>query len=220
MADIEQNYRNIRNRMAQAAESVGRDPEEITLVAVSKTQSVEAIRRLYDLGHRVFGENKLQEAIPKTEALPNDIEWHFIGKLQSNKIKRAAELFAVIQTIESESQIRELAKLTRPIHVLIEVNIAHEAQKSGIFAEYLDDFYQKLIQYDRIQFHGLMTVGPVVANPALTRSYFAELRRLSTGLGGKWLSMGMSNDFDVAIQEGATHVRVGSALFGERATQK
>ena len=187
----------------------------VTLIAVSKTHPADSIRAMYDLGHRVFGESRLQEAIPKIEALPGDIEWHFIGKLQSNKAKKATEYFRAIHTIESESQLKELAK-GRPIDGLVEVNIGEEPQKSGIAPEMLDDFLKIVLQYDQVKFRGLMAIGPAHPNAEAMRPYFQRMFRLNERVQGEWLSIGMSQDFDVAIQEGATHVRVGTALFGER----
>ena len=195
---------------------VSRDPSSVTLIAVSKTQSVDNVRKLYDLGHREFGESRLQELIPKAEVLPKDIVWHFIGKLQSNKIRKAAEICSAIHTIESDSQIKEFCKFSKRINVLIEVNIAKEEQKSGIFPKSLDVFHQSVIQSNLAEFRGLMTIGPIVREAEDSRPYFAEMRRLNEQLGGDWLSMGMSKDFGVAIQEGATHIRVGTSLFGER----
>jgi pyridoxal phosphate enzyme (YggS family) len=164
----------------------------------------------------VFGESRLQELISKSSELPNDIEWHFIGTLQSNKIRGASEKCKVLHTIESSSQLRELCKLSKQIDVLIELNIANEAQKSGIFAKNLDVLYQSVIQSDQAKFRGLMTIGPIVREAEDSRPYFAELRKLNEQIGGEWLSMGMSGNFGVAIQEGATHIRVGTSLFGER----
>ena len=195
---------------------MSRDPASITLIAVSKTQPIDNVRKLYDIGHREFGESRLQELLPKAEALPKDIVWHYIGKLQSNKIRKAAEICSVLHTIDSESQIREFSKFSKRIDVLIEVNIANEEQKSGIFAKSLDVLHQSVIQSDQAKFRGLMTIGPIVREAEDSRPYFAELRRLNEHLGGDWLSMGMSKDFGVAIQEGATHIRVGTSLFGER----
>ncbi|MFN8220353.1 MAG: YggS family pyridoxal phosphate-dependent enzyme [Fimbriimonadales bacterium] len=205
----------IQDRIERACETVGRDPALVTLIAVSKTHPADSIRALYDLGHRVFGESRLQEAIPKIEALPGDIEWHFIGKLQSNKAKKATEYFRAIHTIESESQLKELAK-GRPIDGLVEVNIGEEPQKSGIAPEMLDDFLKIVLQYDQVKFRGLMAIGPAHPNAEAMRPYFQRMFRLNERVQGEWLSIGMSQDFDVAIQEGATHVRVGTALFGER----
>ena len=209
-------FRAVRDEIERNCSLISRDPASVTLIAVSKTQSVDNVRKLYDLGHREFGESRLQELEPKAEALPNDIVWHFIGKLQSNKIRRAASICSVIHTIESESQIKEFSKLSKQISVLIEVNIAIEEQKSGIFPKSLDVFHQSVIQSNLAEFRGLMTIGPIVREAEDSRPYFADLRRLNEKIGGDWLSMGMSGNFGVAIQEGATHIRVGTSLFGER----
>lgn len=211
-----QNFDEVRERIQEAAQSVGRDPAEVTLIAVTKTVPVEVIRMAYDLGHRDFGENRVQEAIPKIAALPNDIRWHFIGTLQSNKARRVGTHFAVVHTLESESQLVELTKAGKVIDGLIEVNIGSEAQKSGILSTELPKFSKIVVQYPLVRLRGLMTVGPVHPNAELMRPFFRELRELGERIGGAWLSMGMSNNFEVAIQEGSTHVRVGSALFGAR----
>lgn len=213
---MRQRYQTILEEIARNCDLVGRDPSSVTLIAVSKTQPLEKVRKLYDLGHRHFGESRLQELIPKAEAMPKDVVWHFIGKLQSNKLRRAAEICRVLHTIESENQVKELRKLSEPIEVLIEVNIAEEAQKSGIFPTSLDELHQSIIQSNLAIFRGLMTIGPIVRNAEDSRPYFEKLRKLNEKIGGEWLSMGMSADFGVAIQEGATHVRIGTSLFGER----
>ena len=213
---MNQRYRQLQSRIAVAAASVNRDPSGVTLIAVSKTYSSQAIRELYDLGHRDFGESRLQELIPKWEELPKDIRWHFIGKLQSNKVKRAAEICTTIHTIESTSQLKELYKSSQPVEVFIEVNIAGEQQKSGILQKSLDTFARDVIRCDQANLSGLMTIGPVVGDPEESRSYFKKLRQLGESIGTKNLSMGMSLDFEVAIQEGATHIRVGTLLFGAR----
>lgn len=211
-------YREILTRVADASQSVGRDPNSVTLIAVSKTYPVDAIRELYDLGHRDFGESRLQELIPKWEELPKDIRWHFIGKLQSNKTKRAAEICHAIHTIEATSQLKELNKSDKPVQVFIEVNIAEEEQKSGILQNSLDTFAQDVIRCEQANLSGLMTIGPVVEDPEQSRPYFEKLRHLGEAIGTMNLSMGMSLDFEVAIQEGATHIRVGTLLFGARNT--
>ena len=203
----------VRDRVEAAAISVGRDPADIQLIAVSKTQPVEAIKSLYDLGIRQFGESRLQEAIPKVEALPNDIEWHFIGHLQSNKARRVAEVFSVVQTLSTEGQLRELAKGAGVVSALIEVNIAREPQKSGILMENLARFRDLVLQCKQVHLRGLMTIGPLVADQEQIRPYFRELAQANQD---PWLSMGMSDSLEVGIQEGATHVRVGTSLFGER----
>lgn len=210
------NLREVHRRIERACESCGRDPASVTLVAVSKTVPISQIQEAYDAGQRIFGESRLQEALPKLDALPRDIEWHFIGKLQSNKARRAAERFDVIQTLESESQLREIAKCGRVIQGLIEINAANEAQKSGISANLLAEFAQKVIQYEQVRLRGLMSIGPANRNAEDSRPFFRTMRELAASIGADWLSMGMSGDMDVAIQEGATHVRVGTAIFGER----
>ncbi|MBS1701907.1 MAG: YggS family pyridoxal phosphate-dependent enzyme [Armatimonadetes bacterium] len=209
-------YQAVLDEIASNCDLVGRDPASVTLIAASKTQPADIVRKLYDLGHRHFGESRLQELIPKAETLPPDIVWHFIGKLQSNKLRRAAEICGVIHTIETQSQVKEISKLSKPIQVLIEVNTANEPQKSGILEKSLDEFHNCVIQSDLAIFRGLMTIGPIVREAEDSRPYFEKLRRLNEKVGGDWLSMGMSKDFGVAIQEGATHVRVGTSLFGER----
>ena len=216
MVDLFDRLEALKARVASACDVACRDPLGVTLVAVTKTVSIQDIRAAYELGIRHFGENRLQEALPKIEALPSDITWHFIGKLQSNKVRRAAQSFTVIHTIETESQLRELANADRPIDVLVEVNIAEELQKSGILPSEVEDFTKKVLQCETAHFRGLMTIGPANQNPEALRPFFGSLRGLNEKVDGTWLSMGMSSDFDVAIQEGATHIRVGSALFGAR----
>lgn len=206
----------VRERMAKAAESAGRRPDEVSLIAVTKTVAPVRILEAYEAGQRAFGESRVQEAALKVARLPADIEWHFIGKLQSNKVRKAATLFRVIHTLESLSQLREFDKLAMPVDALVEVNLAHEAQKSGLLPEGLDEFWEVASQCKGVRVRGLMTIGPNLGDPEAMRPFFKELRRLGERFGCDWLSMGMSADFDVAIQEGATHVRVGSALFGDR----
>ncbi|MDH4388381.1 MAG: YggS family pyridoxal phosphate-dependent enzyme [Fimbriimonas sp.] len=209
-------YRNIQDRIARACDSVGRDASSVTLIAVSKTYPASAIQELYDLGHRDFGESRLQELVPKVEELPKDIRWHFIGKLQSNKTRRAAEICHAIHTIETSSQLKELNKSEKSVDVFIEVNVAEEEQKSGILQNSLDTFVQDVIRCEQANLSGLMTIGPVVQDPEQSRPYFRKLRHLGESIGTKNLSMGMSLDFEVGIQEGATHIRVGTLLFGAR----
>jgi pyridoxal phosphate enzyme (YggS family) len=212
---MREELQSIRDRIARAAESVGRDPSEVTLVAVSKSFGPDAIQEAYDLGLRDFGESRFQEAFPKIKVLPADIRWHFIGSIQSNKARRIAEAFHLIQSLSSETAAREIDKAEGPTNVLIEVNIAQEPQKSGISLNRLDEFAQSLLHYPQVHLLGLMTVGPAL-EPEEMRPYFREMRRLRDRLRLSELSMGMSSDFDVAIQEGATHIRVGRALFGAR----
>lgn len=213
---IAKNIALIQSQIDRAAETVQRDPNEITLIAVSKTFPIDAIREAYDAGHRHFGESRLQEAQPKIKALPGDIVWHFIGNLQSNKAKKVAQLFEVIHTLESESQLKEIAKAGRQVDGFIEVNIAKETQKAGISTDEVDELIEVVLHYPQVRLCGLMTIGPVEENPETSRKYFRVLKNLANEKDLKGLSMGMSQDFDVAIQEGATHIRVGSAIFGSR----
>ncbi len=207
----------IKHEIARACLSCGRDPSSVTLIAVSKTVSVEDIQTAYDLGIRHFGESRFQEALPKIQVLPKDIIWHFIGHLQSNKAKKIATHFDVIHTVSAPHQLVEIDKSGKQIDILIEVNIAKETQKSGVFPENIDRIIEVLPSYKNVCYRGLMTVGPLTHDPELSRSYFRALKELGESRNATWLSMGMSADFDVAIQEGATHIRVGSALFGNRA---
>lgn len=213
---IARNLSRITQRIASACQSAGRDISEVTLIAVSKTFSIIDIQAAYDAGHRHFGESRLQEAQPKIEALPKDIDWHFIGTLQSNKAKKIAQKFPIIHTIDSESKLKEIAKAERLIQGFIEVNIANEPQKAGISTDSLDVFRQTVLSYSQVHLTGLMTIGPTVSDPEQSRPYFRHLKDHASRLGLKQISMGMSQDFDVAIQEGATHIRVGSAIFGSR----
>jgi pyridoxal phosphate enzyme (YggS family) len=206
----------IRSRIDRACMLSGRDPSGVTLIAVSKTQPIEAIRSAYDLGLRHFGESRLQEALPKIETLPGDITWHYIGHLQSNKAKKIAGAFDSVHTFCNEGQIREASKAERLIDGLVEVNIAKEDQKSGLLLQNVDGFAEMLLQLPWVKFRGLMTIGPALEDAEAMRPYFREVREANLRLGGDWLSMGMSHDFEVAIQEGSTHIRVGTALFGAR----
>lgn len=207
---------HLESRIQAACASVGRPRDSVTLIAVSKTVPIETIAEAYGLGLRDFGESKLQEALPKIEALPKDIRWHFIGKLQSNKARRAAQACQVIHTLESEAQLKEMSKITGTVDGLIEVNIGEEPQKSGVLPGELDRFWARTLDCLAIRLRGLMAIGPDTEDLEQTRRLFAQMRLLNERLGGQWLSIGMSGDFEVAIQEGASHVRVGTALFGAR----
>lgn len=213
---IARNLAEIQARVERACALVKRHPSEVTLIAVSKTVEIDRIWEAYDAGHRHFGESRLQEAMPKIEALPADITWHFIGNLQSNKARRIAKCFAVIHTLDSPSQLKEIAKANRQIQGFIEVNIANEPQKAGISPVLLDEFRSVVLSYPQVHLNGLMMIGPAVDDPELSRPYFRDLRELSRRFGDQSISMGMSQDFDVAVQEGSTHIRVGSAIFGSR----
>ncbi|MFN7172174.1 MAG: YggS family pyridoxal phosphate-dependent enzyme [Fimbriimonadaceae bacterium] len=207
-------YQWVLERVDSAANRAGRNPSDICLIAVSKGAEVNDIRTLYDLGHRDFGESRLQHAIPKVEQLPDDIIWHFIGPLQSNKVKKVAEHFSVVHSLCTDSQLQAFRKCDRLVQALIEVDLAGEEQKEGLTTGELPDFVRKASEIPSLQLRGLMTIGAFGAPIELTRKWFKELKQLLSGVpGATWLSMGMSDNFELAIEEGATHIRVGSAIF-------
>lgn len=211
---LSQRYDDICRRIEQ---SKLHPDHQVTLIAVSKTVPVELIRELYDLGHRDFGESRYQEAEPKIRALPGDIRWHFIGALQSNKIRKIGEVFHSVHTLCQVDHLKEFAKLSAPIDVCLEVNTGREAQKSGVFSEGLDNLVSSVLECQQVRLRGLMTIGPLTESSEETREAFRQLAQLRSRYPWMdWLSMGMSQDFEMAIQEGASHVRVGSALFGDR----
>lgn len=229
---LTQNVDEIRGRIADAARRSGRSAEEITLMAVSKTFPPERIRDAYQVGLRVFGENRVQEFSGKAGALADlkDAEWHMIGHLQTNKAAKAAELFAAIDSVDSLRLAERLngsaEQAGRKLGVLIEINVGGEAAKSGLSPESpeLEELLRAVAKFDHLEFRGLMTVPPFTDDPQKARPYFRKLRELRDrivarklpNVGMKILSMGMSHDFEVAIEEGSTCVRIGTAIFGER----
>ena len=203
-------------------------PEDVTLVAVSKTHPVEAIREAYDAGHRVFGESRPQELREKYEALPQDIEWHMIGHLQTNKIKKVLGRASLIQSVDSEHLLaaieKEAAKAGIVQNMLLEVNIGGEESKTGVAPEALWPLLDAAAAQEHIRVKGLMAIPPVNDDDARNRRYLAEVYKLFVQAGERGysnvsmetLSMGMSGDFENAIREGATLVRIGTAIYGER----
>lgn len=218
MTDVRENCRRILERIHNAAAKSGRDPSSIQLIAVTKKVSVENIREAVTVGISHIGENRLQEALPKREALADlPLTWHFIGHLQTNKAKRAAEEFDWIQCVdrpELAEKLNQAAGKTLP--VLIEVKLHHEPTKSGIGEQQLRGFIDQFPRWERLELRGLMVIPPLFENPEDVRPYFGRLRDLAAEHRLSELSMGMSNDFEAAIEEGATMVRIGTALFGER----
>ncbi|HEX5500527.1 MAG TPA: YggS family pyridoxal phosphate-dependent enzyme, partial [Thermomicrobiales bacterium] len=224
--DLAERIATVRQRVADAARAAGRDPDEVAIVAVSKTVGREAVDEAYRLGVRRFGENRVQAAAAKfAEPLPADAALHLIGHLQSNKARTAARLFDLIESVDRLSVIdaleREGARLDRPIPVLLQVNLAREPQKAGCPPEAAADLAVRIAGADWLDLRGLMTIAPLVADPEATRPVFAGLRRLrdelqraQPALRLERLSMGMTNDFPIAIAEGATEVRIGRAIFG------
>ena len=229
---IAYNVAGIRERIAVAAGHAGRDPHGITLMAVSKTHSADRIREAYDAGLRVFGENRVQEFAGKATVLADlqDAEWHMIGHLQTNKAAKAAELFGAIDSVDSVKVIEKLnataQTLGKRLLVLIEINVGGEAAKSGLAPDSpnLEEILAAAPRFEALQFRGLMTVPPFTDDPERSRPYFRKLRQLRDAtaarklpaVGMDVLSMGMSHDFEIAIEEGSTCVRVGTAIFGER----
>jgi len=229
---IANNTAQVRERIAAAARQAGRKPDEITLMAVSKTFGVERIREAYTAGLRVFGENRVQEFAGKADALRDlrDVEWHLIGHLQTNKVAKAAELFDAIDSVDSARMAEKLnafaESVGKTLFVLIEINVGGEKAKSGV-APGSDELEQILLggaKWRSLNICGLMTVPPYTEDPEGSRDYFRQLRQIRDSIaaralpkiGTAVLSMGMSHDFEVAIEEGATYVRVGTAIFGER----
>jgi pyridoxal phosphate enzyme (YggS family) len=229
---VAENIAAVRERIDQAARRVGRNPEEITLMAVSKTFPPQPIREAYKAGLRVFGENRVQEFTGKSDALRDlaGAEWHLIGHLQSNKANKAAELFSAVDSIDSVKLAEKLnaaaERLGKTLSVLIEVNVGGEEAKSGIDPQSheLDAILESASQFHNLNIRGLMTIPPFTDDPEGARPYFRQLRELRDRISARRLpriemailSMGMSHDFEIAIAEGSTCVRVGTGIFGER----
>jgi pyridoxal phosphate enzyme (YggS family) len=210
----------VRGEIAQACRGAGRDPADVTLIAVSKTFETEAIAPVLDAGHRIFGENRVQEAKAKWPALKDrypDVELHLIGPLQTNKVRDAVALFDVIHSVDrpalAAALAKEAAKQTRRPRLLVEINTGGEPQKAGVLPEAADDFLAQCRDVHGLLIEGLMCIPPADEAPA---PHFALLAKIARRHGLSFLSMGMSADFVVAVQFGATHVRVGTAIFGVR----
>jgi len=224
---IEERLSEVLARMAEAARKAGRKPEETELVAVAKTHGPEAVQEAIEAGQTLFGENRVQEARVKMPLVSSRARWHFIGHMQKNKVRQALPVFEMLQSIDSLELAREVQRIAevdgqRP-RVLLEVNVAGEASKFGFKPARLDAEIETVIaEMPRLDVRGLMAIPPLARNAEESRRYFAALRELRDGLqerlrvGLPELSMGMSGDYEVAIEEGATLVRVGTAIFGER----
>ena len=221
-----ENLNSIQQRIRAACARAGRDENSITLLAVSKTHPPETIRAAVEAGQLLFGENKIQEAKAKIPLCPGRARWQFIGHLQSNKVRDAVELFEMIQGVDSLSIAKEISKraeqAAKTMPILLEVNVAGEGSKFGYKPEQLLTELNELNALPKIEIHGLMAIPPFTPVSEKTRPYFQKLHELKTqaeqalGVPLPQLSMGMSGDFEVAIEEGATIVRIGTALFGER----
>ncbi len=217
MEDIRANLERVRERIAQAARRAGRRPEEILLVAVSKTAPVERVRAAIDAGVPALGENRVQEAKEKIRQLAHPVPWHLIGRLQTNKARDAVALFDLIQSVDRVDLARELDRRAgKPVDVLLEVNVGAEPSKGGFAPADLKPALEAIAELPRLRVRGLMTIPPAASDPEQARPSFRLLRELRDQTGLTELSMGMSADFEVAIEEGATMVRVGTAIFGAR----
>lgn len=229
---ITENINDVLSNIKKACECSGRDVSDVCLIAVSKTKPVEMLQEAYDFGLREFGENKVQEMTDKMPQLPDDISWHMIGHLQTNKVKYIVGKTKLIHSVDSmklaEAVSRESCKNNVLSDILVEVNVAQEETKFGITLEETGEFVKKISVLPGICVKGLMTIAPYVENPESNREIFRKLKKLSIDITNKHidnvnmsiLSMGMTNDYMIAIEEGATHVRVGTGIFGERNYRK
>ena len=225
---IKENLQTVKNNMLKAAERAGRNPEDITLIAVSKTKPVEMIREAYDLGIRDFGENKVQELVDKYDMLPGDIRWHLIGHLQTNKVKYIVDKAYLIHSVDSVKLAKEISKeaskRSLTVNILIEVNVSGEESKFGVSPDKLLETTEEIAALPAINIKGLMTVAPYVVDSEQNREIFAQMMKFTVDIMQKnidnvsmdFISMGMSGDYEVAIEEGATYIRVGTSIFGER----
>ena len=223
-----ENYKEVEKRVEEACKRAGRKREEVTLIAVSKKKPVSMIEELLPLNVRDFGENKVQELTAKAEVLPSALHWHMIGHLQRNKVKYIVDKACIIHSVDSLRLAEEISKAAQKKQVtakiLIEVNVAEEESKFGVRTSELLPLIEAISLLPNIAIKGLMTIAPYVKNPEENRWIFQKLKNLSIDIKGKnfdnvtmdVLSMGMTGDYEVAIEEGATHVRVGTGIFGER----
>lgn len=227
MGTIKNNLEKINERIKKAALKANRDPQEIKLVAVSKTATIEQIKEAINAGVKIIGENKVHEAKEKYHILTADIEWHLVGHLQTNKAKYAVEIFDLIHSVDSIKLAKEIDKRSmqfgKTTNVLVEVNVSEEKSKYGIKPEEVEPFLKEISEFSRIRVRGLMTIAPIIEeDKEEVRPYFRKLRELSEEIKSKninnlkmdYLSMGMTDDFEVAIEEGANMVRIGRGIFG------
>lgn len=228
MEDFKKNLEIIEENICKACEKAGRERSEVTLIAVSKTKPLEDLQAVYDLNIRDFGENKVQELTGKIEAMPEDIRWHMIGHLQRNKVKYIVDKVELIHSVDSLRLAEEISKQAIKknvnVNILVEINIGDEESKFGISADEVKVLVRDIAKLDNIKVQGLMCVAPYVVDSEENRAFFHKIKDLSVDImkenidnvSMNVLSMGMSNDYQVAIEEGATMVRIGSNLFGKR----
>lgn len=230
MSIIRENLNEVKESIANIASASGRDPNEVELIAISKTHPPEVIQQAIDAEQLVFGENKVQEARAKIPLLPSKVRWHLVGHLQKNKIRHALPLFELIHGVDSLELAKDMNRVADELglfpRILLEVNVAGESTKFGFKPDVLRRELEELLSLNRVQIEGLMTIAPMVEKPEEARPYFAQLRTLrdelqkSAGVPLPQLSMGMSGDYTAAIPEGATMVRIGTAIFGPRSAKK
>jgi PLP dependent protein len=230
MNSIAENLEHVREQIAQAAAKSGRSVDDVELVAISKTHDAEKVREAIEAGQHLFGESKVQEARVKIPELPSNLRWHFVGHLQKNKIRHALPLFELIHSVDSLALARDVNRIAEEdgLHprVLLEVNVAGEGSKFGFQPDTLRAEMESLLAFSRLSILGLMTIPPIADEAEASRKYFVQLRELRDQLQTEFhvdlaqLSMGMTQDFAVAVEEGATLVRVGTAIFGERSRPK
>lgn len=225
---ITENLEQVKKNIRDACLAAGRDPGEVTLIAVSKTKPTELLQEAYDAGARDFGENKVQEIMDKYPQLPANIRWHMIGHLQRNKVKYIVDKAAMIHSVDSfrlaQTIEQEAAKHEVQVPILLEVNVAEEESKFGLKMDEVLPLIERIAEFPHIKVCGLMTIAPFVENAEENRMFFRQLKKLSVDIEAKninnvsmsVLSMGMTGDYQVAVQEGATMVRVGTGIFGER----
>src|SRR2546430_10296060 len=226
MTSIADNLERVREQIAQAAGKVGRAVDDIELVAISKTHDAAKVREAIEAGQTLFGESRVQEARVKIPELPSNLRWHFVGHLQKNKVRHALPLFELIHSVDSLGLAQDINRIAEEdgMHprVLLEVNVAGEGSKFGFQPDKLRAEMESLLALPRLSIEGLMTIPPLAEQAEASRKYFVDLRKLRDRLETEFqmklphLSMGMTNDFAVAVEEGATLVRVGTAIFGER----
>jgi pyridoxal phosphate enzyme (YggS family) len=230
MSSVAENLERVREQVAGAAAKVGRAVDEIQLIAISKTHDAEKVRAAYEAGQTLFGESRVQEARAKIPLLPSSLRWHFVGHLQKNKIRHALPLFELFHSVDSLALAQEMNRIANEdgMHprVLLEVNVAGEGSKFGFKPETVRAEMELLLALPRLSIEGLMIIPPVAEEAEASRKYFVRLRELRAVLEREFdvklphLSMGMTNDFPIAVEEGATLVRVGTAIFGERSRTK
>lgn len=225
---LKENLAEVQSRVEQACKRAGREVTEVTLIAVSKTKPVTDLQEIYNAGVRDFGENKVQEMCDKMEKMPKDINWHMIGHLQRNKVKYIVGNVALIHSVDSYRLAEEIniqaKKKGIVVPILVEVNIADETTKFGVSKEDAMELVRQIASLDALSIKGLMTIAPYVVDPEENRAYFRKIKELSVDIDNQnidnvsmdILSMGMTGDFEVAIEEGATMVRVGTGIFGKR----